>query len=172
MPPMADVRIEHVFNCSEDTFWNKIFFDDEFNDRTFKDALGFPVYEKLKQDESETEIRRSINVVPKLGPMPGPLKALIGEGLGYREDGVYDKKTRRYSLVIVPNKLADKMTVKGMLYSKPQGDKKMVRVFECSVVAKIFGVGGMLEKRIIADMEENYGKAAVFTNQWIADKKL
>mgnify|MGYP003382607698 FL=1 len=168
---MADVRIEHVYNCSEDAFWDKMFFDDAYNEDLFKKALAFPVYEKLKQDETESELRRSINVVPKLGPMPGPLKAVIGEGLGYREDGVFDKKTRRYSIVITPNKLADKMTIKGTLYTKSQGDK-CVRHFDCTVVAKIFGVGGMLEKRIIADMEDSYKKGADFSNQWIADKGL
>jgi len=28
---MVEMRVEHVFNCSEDTFWDKVFFDDEFN---------------------------------------------------------------------------------------------------------------------------------------------
>jgi hypothetical protein len=168
---MADVRIEHVYNCSEDTFWDKVFFDDDYNQRMFKDALNFPVYEQTKRDEDDQEVRRSINVVPKLGPMPGPLKAVIGEGLGYREDGVLDKKTRRYNIVITPNKLADKVTIKGVLYTKPQGDK-CVRVFECSITAKIFGVGGMLEKRIVADMETSYEKGATFTNEWLAEKGL
>jgi len=168
---MADVSIEHVYNCSEDTFWDKVFFEDDYNQRLFKEALEFPVYEKLKQEEDDKEVRRSINVVPKLGPMPGPLKAIVGEGLGYREDGVYDKKTRRYTIVITPNKLADKLTIKGVLYTKPQGDK-CIRIFDCTVIAKIFGVGGMLEKRVIADMETSYAKGAEFTNQWVVEKGL
>lgn len=168
---MAEVRIEHVYNCSEDAFWGKMFFDDAYNQSLFKEALQFPVYEKLEQKEDGDEIRRTINVVPKLGPMPGPLKAVIGEGLGYKEDGRFDKKTRKYTLVITPNKLADKVTIKGTLYTKPQGDK-CVRVFDCTVVAKIFGVGGMLEKRVISDMEESYKKGADFSNEWIAKKGL
>jgi hypothetical protein len=169
---MAEFKTEHVFECSEDTFWDKVFFDDDYNRRMFKDALEFPVYEQLKNDEDDKEVRRSINVVPKLGPMPGPLKAVIGDGLGYREDGVYDKKTRHYKMVITPNKLAEKMTIKGELYTKPKGDKQCTRVFECTVVAKIFGVGGMLEKRVLSDMETSYDKAAVFTNQWLKEKGL
>src|SRR5688500_3041137 len=102
MRPMADCRIEHVYNCSEDTFWNKVFLDDEYNNRLFTEAPELPVFEKLNQEEDDKELRRSINVVPKLGPMPGPLKAVIGEGLGYREDGVLDKKARRYSINITP----------------------------------------------------------------------
>ncbi len=169
---MADVKIEHVYNCSEDTFWDKVFFEEDYNRRLFKEALEFPTYEQVKRDEDDKEVRRSINVVPKLGPMPGPLKAVVGDGLGYREDGVFDKKSRRYSIVITPNKLADKMTIKGTLYTLAQGSDRCVRVFECSVVAKIFGVGGMLEKRVIADMEESYRKGADFTNAWLKEKGL
>lgn len=169
---MADVKIEHTYNCSADTFWDKVFFDDEYNQKLFKDALQFPVYEKTKQEDSEKEVRRSINVVPKLGPMPGPLKAVIGEGLGYREDGVFDKKTKHYKTTITPNKLADKMNIKGDFWVEPQGEGKCKRVFHCTVEAKIFGVGGMLEKRVIADMQDSYAKAAEFTNKWLSEKGL
>jgi hypothetical protein len=167
---MAETRIEHIYNCSEDTFWNEVFFDDEYNRRLFKEALAFPVYEQVDRKETDSEIRRSIKVVPKLGPMPGPLKAVIGEGIGYQENGVYDKKTRRYTIDITPNKLADKVTIKGLLYTEPRGADKCNRVFECSVTAKIFGVGGMLEKRVIADMQESYAKGAEFTNRYLAEK--
>jgi hypothetical protein len=169
---MADTRIEHVYNCSEDTFWNQIFFDEEYNRRLFKEALEFPVYEQTEFKETDSEIRRSIKVVPKLGPMPGPLKAVIGEGIGYVENGVLDKKTRRYTIDITPNKLADKVTIKGKLYTEPKGDGKCNRIFECTVTAKIFGVGGMLEKRVISDMQESYARGAKFTNEYIAEKKL
>jgi hypothetical protein len=169
---MADTRIEHIYNCSEDTFWNQIFFDQEYNRRLFKEALEFPVYEQTEFKETDSEVRRSIKVVPKLGPMPGPLKAVIGEGIGYVENGVLDKKTRRYTIDITPNKLADKVTIKGKMFTEPKGDGKCNRVFECTVTAKIFGVGGMLEKRVLSDMQESYAKGAKFTNDYIAEKKL
>lgn len=168
---MADTRIEHIYNCSEDTFWNQLFFDPEYNQRLFKEALGFPVYEQVDFKDTDGEIRRAIKVVPKLGPMPGPLKAVIGEGIGYQENGVFDKKTRRYTIDITPNKLSDKVTIKGVLYTQPKGDK-CNRVFECTVNAKIFGVGGMLEKRVIADMQESYAKGAHWSNEYIAEKGL
>lgn len=169
---MAETRIEHVYNCSEDTFWNKLFLNDDYNKRLFKEALEFPVYEQTDLKETDTEVRRTLKVVPKLGPMPGPLKAVIGEGLGYQENGVLDKKARRYTIQITPNKLTDKVSIKGVMYTQPKGDNKCLRVFECTVNAKIFGVGGMLEKRTIADMQTSYEKGAEFTNKYIAEKGL
>ncbi|MEZ4221159.1 MAG: DUF2505 family protein [Polyangiaceae bacterium] len=169
---MADVKIEHTYNCNEDTFWDKIFFESDYNEQMFKKALEFPGYEVADQKEDDSSIRRSINVVPKLGPMPGPVKKLIGDGLGYREDGVYDKKSRRYTIKITPNKLADKIKIEGVLYTKPAGDNKLSRVFECKVEVKIFGVGGLVEKQVIGDMETSYAKGAEFTNKYIAEKGL
>ena len=169
---MADVVIEHTSNCSEDTFWDKIFFDEEYNQRMFKEALEFPHYEVTKSEDGDKEVRRTVNVVPKLGPMPGPVKKLIGDGLGYEEEGVYDKATRKYSIKITPNKLADKINITGKMYTKPEGDGKLKRVFECSVNAKIFGIGGLLEKQIIGDMQTSYAKAAEFTNKFVAEKGL
>lgn len=169
---MAEVKIEHIYNCSEDTFWGKLFFDDEYNRQLFKDALQFPGYEVASQKEDDKQIHRVINVVPKLGPMPGPVKKLIGDGLGYTEDGTFDRATRRYRIKITPNKLADKIKIEGVLYTKPAGDNKVNRVFECKVDVKIFGLGGLVEKQVIGDMEVSYAKGAEFTNKYLADKGL
>ncbi len=169
---MADVKIEHIYNCSEDTFWDKIFFEDSYNEELFKKALEFPGYEVVDQKEDDSSIRRSIEVVPKLGPMPGPVKKLIGDGLGYREDGTFDKKTKRYNIKITSNKLADKIKIEGVLYVEPAGDGKVNRIFEAKVNVKIFGVGGMVEKQVIGDMETSYAKGAEFTNKYIAEKGL
>ena len=56
MRAMADVRIEHVFNCSADTFWEKIFLEEEFNRRLFTQVLGFPVWKEVKREETADEL--------------------------------------------------------------------------------------------------------------------
>ena len=33
-----------------------------------------------------------------------------------------------------------------------------------------FGLGGLLEDRLLSDIERSYAKAAVFTNRWIAER--
>jgi len=40
------------------------------------------------------------------------------------------------------------------------------------VTAKMFGIGGMIEGRILADIKQSYDKAAEFTNRWIREKGL
>jgi hypothetical protein len=172
MRAMADVRIEHVFNCSVDTYWDKVFFDEEYNRRLFTEALGFPVWKEVSRDDKGNEVRRTVEVVPKLGDLPGPIKKLIGDGVGYREEGVFDKQSKRYKLKIFPNKLGDKMTIAGEIRCEPSGDAKCKRIYTANVEARVFGVGGMLEKRLIADMEKGYDVGAKFTNDYLAEKKI
>lgn len=169
---MADARIEHVYDCDEDTFWNKVFLDSEYNRRLFKEALGFPVYDEVKREERDDQVKRVIEVVPKTGDMPAALKKLVGENIGYREEGVLDKKARRYRVTVIPNRLADKLTITGELFTEPVGEKKCRRVYKAHVEARVFGLGGLIEKRVIADIENGYSLGAKFTNQYIAEKKL
>jgi hypothetical protein len=169
---MADVRIEHTYDCSVDTFWNEIFFTEEYNRRLFKEALGFPVWELKKNEDKGERVERIVDVVPKLADLPAPIKKVVGENVGYREEGVFDKQARRYRINIVPNKLGDKLTVKGELWVEPVGEGKCKRIFDAVVSAKIFGIGGMIEKRLITDMQESYAAGARFTNKYIAEKGL
>ena len=169
---MADVRIEHVYDCSVDTFWERIFFDDEYNRRLFKETLQFPLWEVKKSEDRGNEVERVVECVPKLADLPAPIKKVVGDNVGYREEGVFDKKARRYRINIVPNKLGDKLSVKGDLWVEPVGEGKCKRIFNATVQAKIFGIGGMLEKRLISDLQESYATGARFTNKFIAEKGL
>jgi hypothetical protein len=173
MPRMAEsVRIEHTFDCSEDTFWNELFFDEEYNRRIFIEALKFPVWKEVERRDSDQTLHRVIEVVPRVGDMPTALKKIVGENLGYREEGQYDKAKRRYRINIVPNALKDKLSVQGELFTEPAGDGKCRRVFSGTINAKIFGVGGILEKRVAQDLEKSYAVGARFTQEYIKEKGL
>src|ERR1700761_8929184 len=80
---MAELRVEHVFECSEETFWTKVFFDDDYNRRLFQDLLKFPLWRVAKTEDTGTEVRRTIEASPPIGDLPGPLKAVVGESAGY-----------------------------------------------------------------------------------------
>jgi hypothetical protein len=170
--PMESVRIEHTFECSEQTFWDKIFFDEEYNTKLFLERLKFPVWKEAKREERGGEIHRVVQVVPNMGDAPAALKKLVGDNAGYEERGIYDPVKRRYRIQIVPNALGDKLSVTGEMHSEALGADKMKRVFRAEVTAKIFGIGGMLEKRIMGDLVRSYDVSARFTQTFIAEKGL
>jgi hypothetical protein len=43
---------------------------------------------------------------------------------------------------------------------------------KANATAKIFGVGGLLEKKLLSDLERSYEKSAAFTNAFVAEKGL
>ena len=168
MRPMAEVHIVHVHNCGEAAFW-KLFFDEEYNRRLFRGALGFPAYGQLSFEETDREIRRVTRLTPPVGDLPGPLRKVIGEGIGYQEVGVFDRQARRFAIDVVPNKMPDRLTVRGVLYTEAVDERTSRRRFDGTVAARLFGIGGMLEQRLIADMKANYAASAEFTNHYIAE---
>lgn len=172
LPRMAEIRVEHVFNCSEDTFWSKVFFDDDFNRRLFKEVLKFPTWRVVRSTDRENEIERVVEASPPIGDLPGPLKAVVGDSAGYEEHGVFDKKSKRYKVKVIPNKLGDKISVSVEMWLEPAGEGKTRRIAKASATAKVFGVGGMLEKKMLSDLERSYAKSAEFTNTYVAEKGL
>lgn len=169
---MATLETEHTFNCSETTFWDRIFLDAEYNERLFKTELKFPVWREISREERGGALHRVVEVVPYVGELPAPLKAVVGEGIGYEERGILDRAGKSYRVTVVPNRLAEKLSIKVDIFTAPDGDSRCRRKVRAEATVKIFGVGGALEKRLLADLERSYRKSADFTNRFIAEKGL
>jgi hypothetical protein len=169
---MATFDVSHVFNCSEATYWDRLILDPEYNERAFKTELKFPVWREISREERGGAIHRVLEVVPYVGELPSAIKAVVGEGIGYEERGVLEREERRYRVDVVPNKLADKIKIKVELTTTAEGENRCRRRTRAEVDVKLFGVGGMLEKRIISDLERSFEKTAEFTNRYIAEKGL
>lgn len=169
---MAKARIEHVFNCSVEDYIPKIFLDEPFNRKLFVDELGFESWSQASYDETDTHVVRVVDAVPTMKDLPGPLKKLAEGGVGYRETTRFDKKTGVVTINVEPQQLKGKLTITGEMRCEPAGEGKCKRIYETSVEAKVFGIGGLIEKRIVSDIQENYDKAAVYTNRYIAENGI
>ncbi len=165
---MATARIQHIYDCDEDSFWSDIVFDREYNRQLYIEHLKFKQWEVVSFEESDSQITREVVVRPVTGEMPKALAKVVGDNLGFREEGVFDKKSKRYTFRIIPNRLADKLTIEGEIYVQARGDERCERFVELTVKASVFGVGSMLEKRIIADTQESYDKGFAFACRYLA----
>lgn len=168
---MATAKIQHVYECDEDRFWSEIIFGTDFNRELFIDHLQFKQWEVASFEESDTEIRREVHVQPVTGELPAMLKKVVGDNLGYTEHGVFDKKTKRYTIRIVPNRLGDKLHINAVITVASRGEGRCERTLDLDVQAKIFGVGAMVEKRIIADTRDSYDKSYSFSKSYLARTK-
>lgn len=169
---MPDFRVEHTFNCSEESFWSKVFFDEDYNRKLFSERLKFSHWREAKREERDGKIYRVIEASPPIGDLPAALKAVVGENVRYEERGVYDPGKRHYAVDVVPNRLADKIHVHVDMTTQADGPERCKRLVRATVTAKIFGVGGILEKKLIADLEKSYAKSAEFTNSYLAENGI
>ena len=167
---MPSFRVENVFECSELTFWEKVFFDAEYNRRLFYDELHFSEWRELERKDEGERVRRWVKASPPMGDLPGPLKAAIGDGAGYEERGVFERANRRYDANVQPNRLGDKVTVTLVFRTEPLNEKRCRRIVDGTVVARVFLIGGMLETRMVDDLRRSYEKSAAFTNRFLAEK--
>jgi uncharacterized protein DUF2505 len=167
---MKERRIEHIYDCSPEVFWNQIFLDEEYNRQLFVGELHFSSWRVLRSEERGAELHRTVEATPPLGDLPGALKRLLSEGLGYEEHGVLDRQKQRYRLEVKPRSLATKLSITGELTTEPLSERSCRRIYVPRVEARVLGVGGMIEQRLLDDIEKSYNKAAVFTNRWIAER--
>jgi hypothetical protein len=169
---MAEARITNELACSEDVFWEKLFFDTEFNRRLFLTELGFVQWKILSEKTTDDFVERELDVTPKVTDVPGPVKAVIGDSLGYHEHGRYDRKRRRYAVKATSPVLGDRFLLEGEMYTETLGENRCRRIFNVKVTTKIFGVGGLIEKRVIADLEKSYAESAKFIGKYVQENQL
>jgi hypothetical protein len=166
---MPEVTIRHSFECDEDTFWDKCVFDPEFLRRLYTEALKFPGYKLLEQQDGSDKLTRRVHVDPPVANLPAPLKKIAGDKLSYVEDGVFDKKTKRYSFKCIASVMPDKTKNVGEMWVEKRADGTIERVTHVTVEVKVFMIGHLIEERIIADIKRSYDRSAEFTRQYLKE---
>ena len=171
---MAELKVRHELNCSEDTFWKKIVFDpkDAFNRHLYDDLLKFPNYQVLELKDEETRVLRKVRIEPPVDGVPGPVKKVIGDRLSYLEEDVFDKATKRFVVKVTPSTLAEKIRITGEMFCESLGENRIARVANFVVEVKVFMVGGMIEEKIISDLKKSYDTAAGATNAWLKSQGM
>lgn len=126
----------------------------------------------LEFEELPNGVRRRKLFLEPQGSAPAFIHKLVGDSIGYYEEGTFDPHRRIWSYRITLNKLADKARIAGEFWVEPRGPKQVERICDVDVNIDIFGVGGMVERFIESQTRANYEKATEFTNAWIRERGL
>ena len=165
---MGRFILKHEIHCNADRFW-KVHVDREFNEKLYREVLGFPEFNIVDQQETEREIRRRCVGQPKMN-MPGPILKLLGPSFRYTEEDTFDKASSVWRWKTIPSVLADKMRHEGLMRLEPIGDDRVRRVAEIMIEAKIFGLGGLVESSTEKELRQGWDASAVFMNKWLAER--
>jgi hypothetical protein len=164
--------IRHTIDTDADTFWDRIFFDEEFNRALCADYLRFEVFRVLSFNREDSGvITRRIENQPR-AEIPRVVKKALGDSTGFVEEGRFDPERRRWVFRVIPHVASSKIQTTGELWVEERGEKKAERVVTVDNRVKVFGVGRLVEELIEKQTRDNYDKAAAFTNRWIREKGL
>lgn len=162
---MGRFTVRQEIQCGQDTFW-KLFFDKEFNEKLYREGLGYPDFTIVQQTDTESGTVRKVTAMPKY-ELPGPVAKLLGSNYRYSEEGSFNPATKSWTWKHIPSSMADKLLIKGTVRIEPLGNGNVTRIIEVTLEAKIFGVGGLIESSFEKQMREESDRSATFTNQWL-----
>lgn len=165
---MLNFTLEHEIDCSEDRFW-ELFLDPEFTRDMIVQGLDFARCDvgELK-DVGDTKTR-PMTVTPKL-ELPTAVAKVLGPRLAYNEAGIFHTEERRWRYDLHLSVLSDRIKIGGDVTTKPSGENKCIRISTHQVNIKIFGVGSLAERAARSNMEDGWGKSAVWMNRRLADE--
>ncbi len=164
---MLEFTLRHELACTPARHWI-LFFDADWTKSLIIDGLGFDSCQVEPVVTDGDLRRRQMRVTPKV-ELPRAVAKILGDKLGYTERGEFDDRREVWRYELVLNVLSDKIRLGGEVTTEPKGDDRLTRVSKMWVEAKIFGVGGMIEKAAEKNMRDGWDRSAAWFNRWLAD---
>lgn len=161
-------RADHTFRGIDLPTFERLYFDDGFGQAL---CVAVKLVRALERfDEHDGRIHRAVRVGPDREIPPAAQAVLGGKRLDYTEHIDYVRGAYEGVWRTVPSLMPDKVQCAGAFrfVAVPGGVR---RVVEGDIVVRLFGVGGIVEKVIVGDVERSYAQAAEFTQRWIDDGK-
>jgi hypothetical protein len=161
-----EVRITNLFRVTPEVFWQRLFFDAEYN-RGLYQALGFA---RCEVQSVETDqhgcVRRVLRAVPPIKAPELVRKRLEGR-LYYLEDGSYDPRSGAWTFESVPSVAAESTKISGVIRAEPAAGG-MHHVVDLSLQVSAFGLGSLIERVIEKNTRESYRLTAEYTNTFVS----
>jgi len=146
--------------------FERLYFDEAFNE-----ALCQAVGLKRRLIRLTTEggnIVREVQITPER-EIPAPVaKILGGEAIAYTETIQYTLGSGRGRWQTQSSVLTDKITSDGEIFIRKAAGNDVERQVTGHVTVRIFGLGGIIERFIVADVEKSYEQAAQFSQKYLA----
>ena len=160
-------HIEDIFDIDRERYENEMFFDPEMN-RHINESLKLGPKHLIEEIDNDEILYRKNLFSPKIDIPKSAKKLIRNKGLGYFESSTFYKGKHYANWSIKTEMFPDKITGGGKFLFEEVGNKTR-RIVQGEINAKMFGVGEIIERLIIQNLEENYEKITKVTKQWIKE---
>lgn len=160
-------QVEHRFDGISLADYEKLYFDEAFN-TSLCQTVGL-ARTLVSLDDDGKRVRRVVRVAADREVPPAAAKVIGAAKLEYTETVDYVWGSGRGTWTTQPQVMADKVKSSGDFRFATAGSG-VARIVAGDIDVKIFGIGGIVEKFIVADVEKSYDKAAEFTRNWLAKR--
>ncbi len=156
--------IEHTYAGIAPAAYAALHFDESFS-IALGDALGLG-RTLLRLDRAGTRIVRHVRCTPRRDA-GSEAAQVLDDKAAFVEELDYDLAAGRGTWRTIPSVFADRVVNRGTLElaAAPGGTRRIVRG---EVTVRLFGLGGLVERKIVAEIEKSYAGAAAFTAAWLA----
>lgn len=164
-----DFDVSHRIADTDVAAYERLYFDEAFNTALCR-AVGLA--RRLVQLRTEGDlITRVVEVTPDREVPAAVRKILGGKTIAYTETITYRLGSGRGTWTSASSVLTDRIASDGTLEIAASPKGGVVRRVTGHVTVKIFGLGGLVEKFIAADIGDGYRRAAAFTENYLAEAR-
>ncbi len=162
-------RIADDFATSAARYW-EVFFSDDYN-RGLWDALDidWELTHLERTGEGPDLVIRREQVLRPRREVPGFMRKLAGDALAYTERNVFTARDDAMTVDTIPSVLRDKLHARGVYRLEPAAGGGVCRVYEGDFVCSIPLVGKKIEQHLVAEIENSYRRATIFTRRYLAE---
>lgn len=158
--------LEHRFAISRQLYLDEVYFHPELT-KELEEAADLASKDMVEEEITDEYIRRVHFTKPRKD-LPSAIKRVLGNrGMGFHETTIYYKNDYRLEWHMKTEVMPDRIYGGGEILFLEDGDH-MIRRVHGELTAKVFGVGGLIEKVSVEGVKDSYDKVAEVTNAWIA----
>ncbi len=160
------LSIEHTFALSPADYAT-LYFDETFSAELCAAVkIGRTV---LRLERTPERLVRHVRCEP-VREVPAPLaKLLDGHRFHYVEELEFDLVAFRGRWRVVPSLLPQKVAASGAHDFEDAGGKTR-RVVRGDVSVSVFGIGGIVERFVVGEVERSYNDAFAFTQKYLSQR--
>jgi hypothetical protein len=162
-------KADHTFTGITPAEYETLYFDEPF-------AIAMCEAVKLartllKLERTPDRLVRHVRCEP-VRDIPGPIAKLLGgRRFSYVEELDFELGKGRGKWRVVPNVATEKVDAAGTLTFLP-ADGGVLRSVTGDIKVSVFGVGGLIEKFVVGEVEKSYADAATFTRSYLAKRPV